>query len=122
MIEKLKNMISEDETEYIDTKELQIDETFDVNVNTNNDIKKDGRNIVKIYEPVSKVSSERIMDSIKKQELCLVNFKNMSEEEGNQVLNQLSGTIYALDGTIIQLTGEIVVCAPKTYLLNEENN
>lgn len=121
MMGKLKGFMTDEETEIIDTQELEIDETFDVNVNSS-EVKKDGRNIVKIYEPVSKVSAERIMDSIKKYELCLVNFKNMSEEESNQVLNQLSGTIYALDGKLVQMTGEIIVCAPKTYLVNEENN
>ncbi len=124
MMSKIKKVMGEEETEYIDTVELEkdaqeFDEDFNVRDNGVNSAK---RNIVKIYEPVSKTTVDKMMDSIKRSELCIVNFKNISEEEGNQVLNQLSGVVYALDGQLIQVSGEIIVCAPKNYILNTDGS
>lgn len=125
MLKHIKDFMNEGETEMIDTTELEYDnndtaeEAFEMNTpETNSHAQK---NVVRMFEPVSKTSADKIMTSIKRQELCIVNFKNVSEDEGNQILNQLAGAIYALDGQLIQMTGEIVVCAPKTYMLNQEN-
>lgn len=122
MLKQIKEFMSEGDTETFHT------ENFDLENEVGNDdelIMNDSgniqRNVVRMFEPVSKSSADKIMTAIKRQELCIVNFKNVSEEEGNQILNQLAGAIYALDGQLIQMTGEIVVCAPKTYMLNQEN-
>ncbi len=124
MLKQIREFMTEGETEIIDTTELEYEneepaeESFEMNTATEST---NQRNVVRMFEPVSKSSADKIMTSIKRQELCIVNFKNVSEEEGNQILNQLAGAIYALDGQLIQMTGEIVVCAPKTYMLNQEN-
>lgn len=122
MLKQFKEFMTEGDTETLHT------DSFDFENETANDDELEmtdagnmQRNVVRMFEPVSKSSADKIMTSIKRQELCIVNFKNVSEEEGNQILNQLAGAIYALDGQLIQMTGEIVVCAPKTYMLNQEN-
>lgn len=122
MLKQFKEFMTEGDTETLHT------DSFDFENEVANDddlVMADSgnmqRNVVRMFEPVSKSSADKIMTSIKRQELCIVNFKNVSEEEGNQILNQLAGAIYALDGQLIQMTGEIVVCAPKTYMLNQEN-
>ncbi|WOO87236.1 cell division protein SepF [Mollicutes bacterium LVI A0039] len=122
MLKQIKEFMSDGDTETLHT------DSFDFENEVGNDdelvINESGnmqRNVVRMFEPVSKSSADKIMTSIKRHELCIVNFKNVSEEEGNQILNQLAGAIYALDGQLIQMTGEIVVCAPKTYMLNQEN-
>lgn len=122
MLKTIRDFMHDGEnTEILDTTELDY-ANDDMNID-NMEMKNatGDRKIVRVFEPVSKSSADKIMTAIKRQELCIVNFKNVSEEEGNQILNQLAGAIYALDGQIIQMTGEIVVCAPKTYMLNEEN-
>ncbi len=123
MLKQIRDFINEgDETETLHTSEFDFDNEVDTNDELEmNDAGNAQRNVVRMFEPVSKSSADKIMTSIKRQELCIVNFKNVSEEEGNQILNQLAGAIYALDGQLIQMTGEIVVCAPKTYMLNQEN-
>lgn len=122
MLKQFKEFMTEGDTETLHTdsfdfeNEVANDEELEIS-----DAGNMQRNVVRMFEPVSKSSADKIMTSIKRQELCIVNFKNVSEEEGNQILNQLAGAIYALDGQLIQMTGEIVVCAPKTYMLNQEN-
>ncbi|WOO88993.1 cell division protein SepF [Mollicutes bacterium LVI A0078] len=122
MLKQFKEFMTEGDTETLHTdsfdfeNEVANDEELEISAAGNMQ-----RNVVRMFEPVSKSSADKIMTSIKRQELCIVNFKNVSEEEGNQILNQLAGAIYALDGQLIQMTGEIVVCAPKTYMLNQEN-
>lgn len=122
MLKQIKDFMTDADTETLHTdsfdfeQEVVNDEELEMNTTQSTQ-----RNVVRMFEPVSKSSADKIMTSIKRQELCIVNFKNVSEEEGNQILNQLAGAIYALDGQLIQMTGEIVVCAPKTYMLNQEN-
>lgn len=123
MLKQIRDFMHDGEnTELMDTTDLEYtnDDLGEEQMEMNN--VPGERKIVRIFEPVTKSSADKIMTAIKRQELCIVNFKNVSEEEGNQILNQLAGAIYALDGQIVQMTGEIVVCAPKTYMLNEELN
>ncbi len=125
MLKQIRDFMNEGDTEQIETtdldygQEVAFDDSYEMNEATEAPTQ---RNVVRMFEPVSKSSADKIMTSIKRQELCIVNFKNVSEDEGNQILNQLAGAIYALDGQLIQMTGEIVVCAPKTYMLNQENH
>lgn len=121
MLKQFKEFMTEGDTETLHTDSFD----FDTEVSTDDELEMNEatnqRNVVRMFDPVSKSSADKIMTSIKRQELCIVNFKNVSEEEGNDILNQLAGAMYALDGQLIQMTGEIVVCAPKSYMINQEN-
>ncbi len=122
MLKQFKEFMTEGDTETLHTDSFD----FDNEVATDDELEMNEaattqRNVVRMFDPVSKSSADKIMTSIKRQELCIVNFKNVSEEEGNDILNQLAGAMYALDGQLIQMTGEIVVCAPKSYMINQEN-
>ncbi len=123
MLKQIKGFMTEEETETLQTESLNLenDELNEAELQME-DLGQMQRNVVRMFEPVSKSSADKIMTSIKRQELCIVNFKHVSEEEGEQIINILSGALFALDGQIVQMTGEIVVCAPKAYMLNQENN
>lgn len=121
MLKQFKEFMTEADTETLHTEGFNFDQDTDLDDELEMESAQGQRNVVRMFEPVSKSSADKIMTSIKRHELCIVNFKNVSEDEGNQILNQLAGAIYALDGQLIQMTGEIVVCAPKTYMLNQEN-
>lgn len=120
MLKGIKNIFNED-TEYIETQELEQIETsdpaFDIDevVNTSK-----SRSIVKIYEPVSKSITSTIIDSIKVGELCVVNFAKVSDEEAKQIYATLSGSVYSLDGILKQISTDIVICAPKNFLVDGE--
>lgn len=122
MLKQFKELITDPDTETLQTDSFE----FENEVTNDDDIEiadsgNNQRKVVRMFEPVSKSSADKIMTSIKRQELCIVNFRNVSEEEGNEILNLLSGALYALDGQLIQMSGEIVVCAPKSYMINQEN-
>lgn len=117
-----KDFIADGDTETLNTESFNFDnEEVGEDELEMNEAVASQRNVVRMFDPVSKSSADKIMTAIKRQELCIVNFKNVSEEEGNDILNQLAGAMYALDGQLIQMTGEIVVCAPKSYMINQEN-
>ncbi len=124
MLKQIKDFMTDPETEtlHTDSFDFENEEMNNADLHMNDVTGAHGqRNVVRLFAPVSKSSADKIMTSIKRQELCIVNFKNVSEEEANQILNQLAGAMYALDGQLLQMAPEIVVCAPKTYMLNEES-
>lgn len=119
MIKNLKNIFNE-ETEILDTEELnEIDESFDVG-EIKNDVVKGGKSIVKIFEPVTKTSTSTIIDAIKKGEFCIVNFSKVTEDEARNIYATLSGSLYSLEGQLKQIDDNIIVCCPKNFLIDGE--
>ncbi len=120
MIESLKSIFKE-ETEFIETQELEeieadIDDSFKVDVNQSK--QRTNKSIVKVFEPVTKSATSTIIDSIKRGELCIVNFSKVSEEEAKVIYSTLSGSIYSLDGVLKMIDSQIMLCAPKNFLID----
>lgn len=115
--------IFDDETELLETQELEelendlIDDSFKVDTAVNTSAFK-GKSVVKIFNPVTKSASSTIIDAIKKGELCIVNFSKLSGEEANIVFSTLSGSIYSLDGVYKMVDEQIMLCAPKNFLID----
>ena len=118
MLKNIKNMFNE-ETEEFDTQELsEMDESFEVE--EINATKQKGKSVVKIYEPVTKTATSTIIDSIKKGELCIVNFNKVSEEEARNIYATLSGSLYSLEGQLKQIDDNIIICSPRNFLVDGE--
>ncbi|MFV0288033.1 MAG: cell division protein SepF [Mycoplasmatales bacterium] len=119
MIKNLKNIFSE-ETEILDTQEInEMDESFDVE-EISKPVNSKGKSIVKIYEPVTKTSTSTIIDSIKRGEFCIVNFSKVSEDEARNIYATLSGSLYSLEGQLKQINDNIIVCSPSNFLIDGE--
>ena len=73
-----------------------------------------------MYEPVTKTSTATIIDSIKRGELCIVNFSKISEEEAGNIYATLSGSVYSLEGQLKQIGEQIIICSPKSFLVDGE--
>ncbi len=125
MLKTFKDIFS-DETEVIDPKDIEmqndndeIDDSF--KVDEPQSIKpKVGKSIVKIYEPVTKSATSTIIDSIKRGELCIVNFSKVSDEEAKVIYSTLSGSIYSLDGALKMIDSNIMICAPTNFLVDSD--
>ncbi len=123
MIKTFKDIFS-DETEVIDPNEIEmqnqadsLDESLKVDEPTAGRSQV-AKSIVKIYEPVTKSATSTIIDSIKRGELCIVNFSKVSEEESKVIYSTLSGSIYSLDGALKMIDSNIMLCAPKNFLVD----
>lgn len=118
MLKNIKGIFSE-ETEILETTELdstqELDESFSIDESNK---KRSNKAIVKVYEPVTKSVSSTIIDSIKRGELCIVNFSKVSEEEARVIYSTLSGSVYSLDGVLKMVSNDIMVCAPKNFLID----
>lgn len=120
MLKGIKNIFNE-ETEVLDTQELEeVDASFDVDEIQSMSAKSKGKSVIKIYEPVTKTSTGTIIDSIKRGELCVVNFNKVSEEEARSIYATLSGSMYSLDGELKQIDDNIIICAPLNFLVDGE--
>ncbi len=115
----MKNMFDE-ETEYLDTDDIrEMDESFEIDESYPT-ARTNTKAIVKLFEPVTKTSTSSIIDSIKRGELCIVNFSKVSEDEARNIYATLSGSLYSLEGQLKQIDDNIIICSPNNFLIDGE--
>ncbi|MDF0479433.1 cell division protein SepF [Vagococcus sp. PNs007] len=74
-----------------------------------------GENIVKkvsILEPRTYTESKTIAQCIFRNEIAIVNFHLVDESQARRIVDFLTGAVFALDGDIQRLGGEIFICTP----------
>jgi cell division inhibitor SepF len=67
---------------------------------------------VVVAEPRSFEEVQPIADQLKERRPVVINLESVDKETGQKFLNFLSGTIYALDGTMQRVSTSIFVFAP----------
>lgn len=68
---------------------------------------------VVVAEPKSFDEVQPIADQLKERRPVVINLESVDKETGQKFLNFLSGTIYALDGTMQRVSASIFVFAPN---------
>lgn len=68
---------------------------------------------VVVLEPVSFDDSPKIADYLRSNEPVVVNFKGTDNVLAKRMTDFISGTIYALGGSMKKLGRDILICAPK---------
>lgn len=68
---------------------------------------------VVLLEPVSFDDSQKIADYLRGNEPVVVNFKETDNIVAKRMTDFISGTIYALGGSMKKLGRDILICAPK---------
>lgn len=68
---------------------------------------------VVVAEPKSFDEVQPIADQLKERRPVVINLESVDKETGQKFLNFLSGTIYALDGTMQRVSTSIFVFAPN---------
>ena len=66
-----------------------------------------------VLEPVSFDDSPKIADYLRNSEPVVVNFKGTDNVLAKRMTDFISGTIYALNGSMKKLGRDILICAPK---------
>lgn len=70
------------------------------------------KNKMIIHKPISFEEAGKICEEIKNRKVAIVNMELLDKETAKRVLDFLSGSIYALDGTVKKVGAGIFVFAP----------
>lgn len=73
-----------------------------------------------VLEPVDFDDSQKIADYLRNNQPVVVNFANTDNVLAKRMTDFLSGTVYALAGSIKKLSRNILVCAPKNIDIDSD--
>ena len=68
-----------------------------------------------VYHPVSYEDTQNIIDNLKSRKPVIVNMEELDLECAQRILDFIAGAIYALNGTIYNISRGIFVVAPTNY-------
>lgn len=68
---------------------------------------------VMVVEPTSFDDTQHVADYLKTKKPVVINFENTDAEVTRRMIDFISGTTYALDGTIQKVGHNIFLCAPN---------
>lgn len=79
--------------------------------------KKKDRSKVVLAEPRVFAEAQDISDHLKENRAVIVNLQRMSKEQSRQVVNFLSGVVYALEGSMTTIGHNTILCTPNNVEL-----
>ena len=86
--------------------------------NDNNDENKEVN--ILLVSPETFNDTLKIADNLKKNKIVILNLDDIDFEEGRKIVDFLSGTVYALGGSVNKISGKIILFAPiYTSVRNE---
>jgi len=75
---------------------------------------------VVVIEPTSFDDSQKVADFLRNDQPVVVNFETTEQPVRKRMTDFISGTIYALNGTIRTIGPNILVCAPRNVDIDAE--
>jgi cell division inhibitor SepF len=69
---------------------------------------------VVLYEPRSFDDAQEIADHLRSRRAVIVNLQRVRSEIAMRIVDFLSGTVYALNGSISKVGGNIFLCTPES--------
>lgn len=72
----------------------------------------DFKNVL-VYEPSSYDDVEKLIDYLKSRQPAIINLDNASPDTAQRVLDFMSGAIYALNGSVVRISGNIFLISPE---------
>ncbi len=76
---------------------------------------------VVVIEPIDFNDSQKMADYLCKNQPVVINFEETDREVRKRIIDFVSGTIYALDGTLRKIGRNLLVCAPPNVDIDTEN-
>lgn len=67
-----------------------------------------------IFAPKTHEDIQKIILGLKKEQACIVNLQNISEEDSVRALDFFSGAVFALGGQINRIQGDLFLVTPQT--------
>lgn len=95
--------------------EVDSDDAEEYYAESENVIKKSsesGNNVI-LAEPRAYSESQQIADHLKAKNSVVVNFVRVTSDQSKRILDFLTGTLYAIGGSMEKLGNGIYLCTPK---------
>ena len=127
MISKIKGYFKDDDDREVEyEEEMEYDEYDDMGYDEDDDVdddydeepfnlpemEKKGCHMI-LVSPETFNETIKIANDLKKNKMVVVNLEDVEFEEGRKIVDFLSGTIYALGGSVNKISGKIIVFAPR---------
>lgn len=77
---------------------------------------------IMVYEPHTSQDVQKLIDFLKTRESAIVNLENVEDEISQRVLDFVSGAIYALNGSVHRISGNIFLLSPQGVGITNGNN
>lgn len=111
MIDKLKNLFLEDEDE--DQNEFASVETGGKEKSSKPTKAELEDGHVILTEPLSYSESQKIADYIKARRSVIINLHRVTPDQAKRIIDFISGTVYALNGSIKRISDDTFYIAPS---------
>lgn len=123
-MKKIMNLLFTEEEDGIEEYENDFEEVaVDVDVEQRkkvlSSINYDGSDMI-LIEPKSFSESQSIADHLVKNRSVVVNLGRVTPEQAKRIIDFLSGTCYAVNGTIQKLGPNIFLCTPQSIKVSGE--
>ena len=66
-----------------------------------------------VYEPANYNDVQVLIDYLKRKEPAIINLEGVDAEVAQRVLDFTSGAIYALNGSVLRISGNIFLFSPE---------
>lgn len=76
---------------------------------------------VVVVEPIGFDEVQKMADYLRNNQPVVINFENTDNDVRKRIVDFISGTIYALDGSLRKVGRNIMVCAPQNVEIDVEN-
>lgn len=103
---KIKDIFKDEDTE-VYTGDNESDQYYDVPATDNMS------NKMVLLEPRAYSEATQIADYLKKRNTVVLNLKRVTKEQAKRITDFVSGTIYAIGGSMQKISGGTFLCAPR---------
>ena len=76
---------------------------------------------VVVIDPINFDEVQKMADYLRKNQPVVINFEDTDTDVRKRIVDFMSGTIYAIDGTMKKIGRNIMVCAPQNVDIDVEN-
>ncbi len=89
-------------------------------LSTEDTVGEDGKTKMILLEPRAYSESQQIVDHLKNRMAVVVNLKRVTPDQAKRIVDFLSGTIYAISGSLQKIGGGIFLCTPNNVNIQGE--
>ena len=103
-----------------DENDILADTTNDqyYSVKSSEAVAEDGSTKLVLLEPRAFSEAQQIADQLKSRNTVVVNLKRVTSDQAKRIVDFLSGTIYAIGGSLQKIGGGIFLCTPNNVKVN----
>ena len=103
-----------------DENDILTDTTNDqyYSVKSSEAVAEDGSTKLVLLEPRAFSEAQQIADQLKSRNTVVVNLKRVTSDQAKRIVDFLSGTRYAIGGSLQKIGGGIFLCTPNNVKVN----